>query len=474
MLWKCSGLGFLVAAVLLVTGLVDAPTDNNGSFPIQLDTPPVKAKRLQSKSPAIRESNFGKVVFQEDETSDEAPEFVNLLRQKPAKDAATALLTRPTGISQPVQDIPDLRTSPVQDDNKSDWSPEPYVSESVDESNDATGEVSVYEANVQQAESVEPTALAPQQHMPQQGYQPNRVEIPAPVVHKAVHRIEYGKSLSRRGASYAARQEFLFALGMIAQAIDAQTGGNDYTSALNNAVVAVREAADFYPDNSESRIGMNVARVLETHDTKIVSVREAQNMSRGQVVQRYLAYAENQFATAGGQHVVSAEAYFCLGKLHYLLSQHSPNPDQLDFVKAILFHRASLANDANNYRSASELGVLLARNGELGEAKRLIKESLIIKQTPQAWKNLAKVHERLGEREFADLAWQEYSFNVQNTKPGTVPGTIKWTSPEQFNASGQREVYETTARRQPTPAESKTDNSEKGPSKLLNKIKSWF
>ena len=44
---------------------------------------------------------------------------------------------------------------------------------------------------------------------------PSNVKLSESVAQEAVHHIEYGKSLSRRGASFGARQKFFAALGVI-------------------------------------------------------------------------------------------------------------------------------------------------------------------------------------------------------------------------------------------------------------------
>ena len=71
---------------------------------------------------------------------------------------------------------------------------------------------------------------------------PIKVDLSSADAQKAVHNIEYGKSLSRRGAAFAARQEFYSSLRILAQSHDKQVGGTAYTQALRNGIVALKEA----------------------------------------------------------------------------------------------------------------------------------------------------------------------------------------------------------------------------------------
>lgn len=304
---------------------------------------------------------------------------------------------------------------------------------------------------------------------------PSRFAVSETVAHKAIHHIEYGKSLSRRGAAFAAKQEFFHALSLIAQAIDSQDTKNNYSKSLNNALVAVRETEDLFVGSSESQIGLDVARVVESHQSKIIAADVAGTMTPVQVIQRYFAFAENQLSIAGGQNVVAAEALYCLGKLHSVISKHDPNPDRLDVAKAIMFHRAALQCDSKNYRSANELGALYAKSGHMNESKAMLTRSLIIRQTPQAWANLAIIHQRLGESHLAELAKTEFEIKAGNRMPNGIPNTIQWVSPQKFNDGAQLDYHEATTRVSKLPAmvAPKVESDERAP-KLIDKIKSWF
>ena len=246
---------------------------------------------------------------------------------------------------------------------------------------------------------------------------------------KAVHNIEYGKSLSRRGAAYAARQEFYASLRILAQSHDKQVGGTSYTNALRNGILAIKEAQDFIVTDTESQIGLSVPNTIETHSTKVISTESAQGMTAIEAAQRYFAYASHQLSRCGGQNVVAAEALYCLGKLHSVQAKSGSNDSKLDLAKAMIYHQASISSNGSNFRSLNELGVLYANSGRFAEAKRMLKKSLRIKALPQAWQNLAVIHQRMGEHQLAQLAKREFEMTATQA-PISV---IRWTPAEEFN-----------------------------------------
>ena len=263
------------------------------------------------------------------------------------------------------------------------------------------------------------------------GSPPINVQLSSADAQKAAHNIEYGKSLSRRGAAYAARQEFYSSLRILAQSHDKQVGGKAYTQALRNGIIALKEAKDFIVTDTETQIGLDVGNVIETHSTKIISAESAGSMTAIEAVQRYFAYASHQLSRSGGQNVVAAEALYCLGKLHSVQASNGSNQSKMDLAKSLVYHQAAIAADPDNYRSLNELGVLYANSGRFEESKQMLKKSLRIKPLPQAWQNLSVIHQRMGEDQLAELANREFQM-VSANSPGSV---IRWTAAEEFNAN---------------------------------------
>ena len=254
---------------------------------------------------------------------------------------------------------------------------------------------------------------------------------------KAVHHIEYGKSLARRSATEAAGQEFLGALRILAESNDMASGTGAYMGALRSGLQALKEAGDFKGDDAQRQISLNVSSVIEGHETKIISAREAKSMTAASATRRYLEFAGIQLGTCGGQNPVSAEALYCLGKMRTISAQSDPDPESKDLYEAIIFQHAALTADPRNHRSANELGVLLARTGQLAAAETYLKNSLQLKQTPHGWANLAKVHQRKGtpeDQRLANLAINEYQNSLYQQVPDFSQGPIQLVGPQEFVA----------------------------------------
>ena len=261
---------------------------------------------------------------------------------------------------------------------------------------------------------------------------PLKIPLNETAAQQAVHHIEYGKSLSRRGAAFAARQEFYSALRVIAESNDAATGTNRYSRSLSQAVLAMKEARDFVQTNTEAELLLDVAAVTETHRSRIINKSQAVSTSPAQAMQSYFVFAQKKLDQASGRNVVSAEALYCLGKLHTTVSKSKIVPDKIEIARGIAYHQSALMSDQSNFRSANELGVLLAQMGKLEHATELFKQSLITQPTPQAWRNLATTHRRLGQQELAQLAEREFSL-LSQTEIASSNATIRWMPANAFS-----------------------------------------
>ncbi len=291
------------------------------------------------------------------------------------------------------------------------------------------------------------SSLAPSSAITPRGYR-----LPDSIAQKAAHHIEYGKSLARRGASQSARQEFYHGLRLIAQASDAGSGNTHHTAALKRAITTLREASEFHVGDSETQMVDNIAPIVDAHTSNVISMERAAGMTSIEALQQYYAAAQHNFEIAAGRNVVSGEALYCLGKLHSSMSQHETSAEPLGVAKSILYHRTAVTCDQRNYRSANELGAMLARNGQADEAIGLFKQSLRVKQTSQAWNNLATVHQRLGQSELAMRAGGEAERMANLGGFLSVQSGVEWLDAAQFNARAPKGFQNETMARVPMPA----------------------
>jgi hypothetical protein len=96
---------------------------------------------------------------------------------------------------------------------------------------------------------------------------------------------------------------------------------------------------------------------------------------------------------------------------------------------------AALTADSRNFRAANELGVLLARYGQLQDARGVLLHGLSLHPTPSLWHNLSVVHERLGEADLARRAKYEYELALRQAPRDPRTSRVQWVSPDVFARS---------------------------------------
>ncbi len=266
-------------------------------------------------------------------------------------------------------------------------------------------------------------------------------DIPAPILENARKHLEYGASLARRGATYTARKEFIQVLYMISQAADAIGNTNVLSDKLMKGLAAIEEADDFGNVGLVNDNGVDVTRIVAVHRSQVIG-REGATMSPIDALQRYFAYARENISVACVHQPLASEALYSLGKLYSIEQQTQAISDKLEGPKAIAFHEMAILVDPENYRSSNELGVLLARYGQLQQAKKALLQSVSVRPNVQVWKNLASVHRNLGERELEQLALKEAALTHQkmlanqSVEGETGDDGLTWVGPKSFDQMG--------------------------------------
>lgn len=247
----------------------------------------------------------------------------------------------------------------------------------------------------------------------------------------------HGFALAQRGALYSARAEFIQALRLLSQALDAEREDGFHSQSLAAGLLALEEADDFVPKGSELEANLNVASVAVSHQTPVL--KEATNVTPLAAVQKYYTYGQEQLAQAGGRQPAASAALYGLGRIQLALSDESVDSRRLSGPKALAMHQAALLVDPRNHRAANELGVLLARYGQLNEAKRVLIVGLSASREREAWHNLAVVHERLGETDLAKRArYEEQLLAGGASPPASDDSLVKWVSVKEFATTGHR------------------------------------
>ena len=296
----------------------------------------------------------------------------------------------------------------------------------------------------------------------------------AVVERRAMEHIEYGNSLAMRGAGHAAKQEFLQALHIVAESNDAQRQSRQSTTSLASGLLALEEAADFLGDMQMQ--DRNLATMIGSHRSRVLSEQEARSLSPIQAMQAYYYFAEQRFSDAGGASPTASLALYSLGKLLLSPTQPSNGGHPIDQTKAMVMFRSSLATDSTNHRSANELGVLMARNGRFQQSKELLLSSLRNQPTQEAWKNLAKVHENLGETALASLARSEETALSHSNQLAANQQKARWVTSQTFEQqAAQSQAFAPSAQPVPRVADASSETpSDSKKFKLFSNLKKLF
>ena len=238
------------------------------------------------------------------------------------------------------------------------------------------------------------------------------------IARQADRQTRHGLELAGRGAYFAARSEFLAALRLIAEGLDAERAGRRQTVPSTHkggqspfpataghcaALVAMKEAEDFLPGGPRLESDPDLAGVIAGHATPVLKAG-ADGATPMTALRCYLTFAQEQFAAAAGREVAGSMALRALGKLHEALAGKKAASEPAAESKAMVFYQAALLVYPGNYMAANDLGVLLARSGNSADARTILEYSLSLSPQPATWHNLAVVYRQLGQPALADRA----------------------------------------------------------------------
>ena len=221
--------------------------------------------------------------------------------------------------------------------------------------------------------------------------------------------IDYALNLAERGAVQSAQTEFIMALDLIADAVDADTNNEAraHARAVQAGLTAIEEAKDFVPADTPHNVVINLAQLAAIHQTPVLKDTDVSRMTRAEALQRYHTYATQQLAFAGGQSAIASSALYGLGRSECVTTAGASTRNPLGAPNAMALYQAAILVDLQNYMASNELGVLMARYGDLDSAAGQLTHSLSIKPQPETWHNLATVYRRMGQTEKAEQAERE-------------------------------------------------------------------
>ena len=266
----------------------------------------------------------------------------------------------------------------------------------------------------------DPLTLIPQR---EQSSSPTDWNSSAPMTQRADQDIKRAFLLADKGAVYSARKQLEAALQTVAHGLDTRHQVSAHGDCLACGLAALQEARDFLPTSGHARSRTTVALTAAKHHSRILTSAEREQLEPAEAMRRYFDYAEEHLVAAAGGLPVASEAFYGLGKLTMLQGARNMTSERACNLSALLlFQVAVKVNDAN-YVAANELGVLLAREGRLDDARSALQRSVAVQPMAEAWHNLTVVHERLGEYERSAQARMEWQRIAQSVAPGQ-PGVI--------------------------------------------------
>ena len=243
--------------------------------------------------------------------------------------------------------------------------------------------------------------------------EPERMELPwagasrspeiVAAVRRAKVRVRGGFERTAHGAGCSARSEFVAALQSIAEARDSERGTRHCTRSLEQGLLALAESRDFLgrnPVNGEAPVEQIVLR----HQSKLIDEAGAADMPAHVAAEKYCSFAQEQLAAAVFGEPTGSMALFGLAKVSQVSAMTEPARATERRMHATYLYRAALLAEKDNFCAANELAVLLAETGHLEEARSLLVESVSVMPHSVTWRNLAKVHDRLGEVQLAQQA----------------------------------------------------------------------
>ena len=130
----------------------------------------------------------------------------------------------------------------------------------------------------------------------------------------AREQIQYGQSLARRRAYFAAREEFIRALLLVASSYNSESNSTAHPERLAQGLIAIDELGDF-----ENASGSLTQQKILTHKSRLIAPQDLATVSSMQALGLYGNFAQSQIQQAIGSSAAGSEALHALGKLESMV-----------------------------------------------------------------------------------------------------------------------------------------------------------
>ena len=257
------------------------------------------------------------------------------------------------------------------------------------------------------------------------------------VARQADAHARYGFELAGRKALFSAKAEFVMALRLLAQGLDAEYRTQAHSRTLAAGLIAIDEADDFIPQGSSLEADLDLPAIIRAHRTPVLHGAACEKLSPVGAIDCYLTFAQQQLGFAAGGEVAGSIALYGLGKLHKTMAEEAVTGVRGARSAAMVYYQASLLALPQNYLAANDLGVLLAQSGRYEGARAALERSVSICPEPSACHNLAVVYSQLGQHEAARQATL-LAEKSDAGRPNSAAEAVQWVDPAKFaQAAGQ-------------------------------------
>jgi hypothetical protein len=265
---------------------------------------------------------------------------------------------------------------------------------------------------------------------------PPRSEAMEMIARQADEKVREGLDLADRGASFAARADFIAALRLVALGLDNDGAATQHSQSLSAALTAMKEAQDFLPSSGKTEGDLDLPTIVAGHVTPLLKKVPAEQLQAMRALKQYFNFAQEQLQLSVGHELAGSMALGALGKLHAAMAEKGSSEMLLPEAKAITFYQAAMLVSPQNYIAANDLGVLRAHKNDFAAARAALEHSVKVCSTSENLKNLSVVYRQLGEAQLADTVARDAesakaaALARQRSGSLSAGGAVQWVGPD--------------------------------------------
>ncbi|MCA9195230.1 MAG: hypothetical protein KDB03_25840, partial [Planctomycetales bacterium] len=227
--------------------------------------------------------------------------------------------------------------------------------------------------------------------------------------------------LLRKNGYLSARQEANEAAIFLIRHLD-QMRNRFYSEPLfAQANVALDEAEDFTTYAHTSTDPSFLHRLVESHQTSVISPSAMDGVSPLLAAQHYRQYAMDCLLASASQHPWMSDIYYAIGRVYQAQSMADQEAPELLRWRAMVYFRAAFQVLPSNALAANQLGFMLLQLDRPQEAREALVASYTAQATLPALENLIEVSRRLNDNATYQWALKAHASMRQASPPRNGP-----------------------------------------------------